>query len=477
MNKNIIIFIIILSVFGLGCTSQDDSFSDQDDGGTVLADQQNIQGIWQGVLEVSGTKLRIVFNISAGQNSTLTATMDSPDQEVTGIPVDKVTFQNDNLNLEVQSIRGVYNGRFSEDDQTINGNWEQSGQSFPLILQRIDKAPVLNRPQEPERPYPYEDEEVIYKNETTGIELAGTLTLPTSEGPFPAVLLITGSGAQDRNETILGHRPFLVLSDYLTRRGIAVLRVDDRGIGGSSGDVSQATSEDFAGDVLTGVEYLKGREEIDPGKIGLIGHSEGGIIAPMAAVRSEDVAFIVMMGGPGVTGEEILYLQSELMLISEGVSDDEITRNREMQSRIFDVVKNEIDNAAAEKKLNVILDEIEMPKENKQAEIEKCLSPWFRYFLTYDPKPTLINVQCPVLAIIGEKDMQVSSRQNLPVIEEALQTGGNKDYTVMELPDLNHLFQTAITGSPSEYQQIEETISPIALEVLGDWILQHTEDI
>lgn len=477
MNKNIVIFIIILSVFGLGCTSQDDSVSDQDDGGTVSADQQDIQGIWQGVLEVSGTKLRIVFNISAGQNSTLTATMDSPDQGVTGIPVDKVTFQNDNLNLEVQSIRSVYSGMFSEDDQTINGNWEQSGQSFPLILQRTDKAPVLNRPQEPERPYPYEDEEVIYKNEATGIELAGTLTLPTSDGPFPAVLLITGSGAQDRNETILGHRPFLVLSDYLTRRGIAVLRVDDRGIGGSSGNVSQATSEDFAGDVLTGVMYLKGREEIDPGKIGLIGHSEGGIIAPMAAVRSEDIAFIVMMGGPGLTGEEILYLQSELMLISEGVSDDVIAKEREMQSRIFDVVKNETENTVAEKKLNEILDEIEMPKENKQAEIDKCLSPWFRYFLTYDPKPTLINVQCPVLAIIGEKDLQVPSRQNLPVIEEALRTGGNKDYTVMELPDLNHLFQTAITGSPSEYQQIEETISPTALDVIGDWILQHTEDI
>jgi len=477
MKKSIVIFVIILSIVGLGCTSPNDSVSDQDNEGTVLADQKDIQGIWQGVLEVSGTKLRIVFNISAEQNSTLTATMDSPDQGVTGIPVDKVTFQNDNLNLEVQSIRGVYNGRFSEDDQTIDGNWEQSGQSFPLILQRIDKAPVLNRPQEPERPYPYEDEEVIYKNETTGIELAGTLTLPSSEGPFPAVLLITGSGAQDRNSTIVGHRPFLVLSDYLTRRGIAVLRMDDRGIGGSSGNVSQATSEDFAGDVLTGVEYLKGREEIDHGKIGLIGHSEGGIIAPMTAVRSEDVAFIVMMGGPGVAGEEILYLQSELMLISEGVSDDEIARNREMQSRIFDVVKNEIDNAAAEKKLNDILDETEMPNENKQAEIAKCLSPWFRYFLTYDPKPTLINVQCPVLAIIGEKDLQVPSRQNLPVIEEALQTGGNKDYTVMELPDLNHLFQTAITGSPSEYQQIEETISPTALDVIGDWILQHTEDI
>ncbi|MCD4843101.1 MAG: hypothetical protein K8R25_01305 [Methanosarcinales archaeon] len=300
-----------------------------------------MQGIWQGVLEVSGAKLRIVFNISAGQNSTLIATMDSPDQGVIGIPVDKVTFQNDNLDLEVQSIPGVYNGRFSEDDQIINGHWEQSGQSFPLILQRIEKAPVLNRPQEPKRPYPYEDEEVIYKNKTTGIELAGTLTLPTSEG----------------------------------------------------------------------------------------------------------------------------------------VSDDEIAREREIQSRIFDVVKNETDNAAAEKKLNEILDEIEMPKENRQAEIEKILSPWFRYFLTYDPKSTLINVQCPVLAIIGEKDLQVPSEKNLLAIEEALGTGGNKNYTVMELPDLNHLFQTAITGSPSEYEQIEETISPSALEVIGDWILQYTEDI
>ncbi len=477
MKKSIVIFVIILSVFGLGCTSQNDNVPDQDDEGTVPADQQDIQGIWQGVIEVSGTKLRIVFNISAEQNSTLTATMGSPDQGVTGIPVDKVTFQNDNLNLEIQSIPGVYDGKFSKDDQTINGHWKQSGQSFPLILQRMDKAPVLNRPQEPERPYPYEDEEVIYKNETTGIELAGTLTFPRSDGPFPAVLLITGSGAQDRNSTILGHRPFLVLSDYLTRRGIAVLRVDDRGIGGSSGNVSQATSEDSTGDVLTGVEYLKGREEIDPEKICLIGHSEGGIIAPMAAVRSDDVAFIVMMGGQGVTGEEILYLQAELLLRSEGVSDDEIAKEREMQSRIFDVVKNEINNTAAEKKLNEILDEIEIPKENKQAEIERCLSPWFRYYLTYDPKPTLINVQCPVLAIIGEKDLQVPPRQNLPAIEEALRTGGNKNYTIMELPDLNHLFQIAITGSPSEYQQIEETISPTALEVIGDWILQHTEDI
>ncbi|MCD4845726.1 MAG: alpha/beta fold hydrolase [Methanosarcinales archaeon] len=477
MKRSIVIFVIILSVFGLGCTSQNDNIPDQDDEGTIPADQQDIQGIWQGVIEVSGTKLRLVINISSEQNSTLTATLDSPDQGVTGIPIDKVTFQNDNLNLEVESIHGVYNGKFGEDDQTINGHWEQSGQSFPLLLQRLDKAPVLNRPQEPDRPYPYEDEEVIYKNETTGIELAGTLTLPTSEGPFPAVLLITGSGAQDRNETILGHRPFLVLSDYLTRRGIAVLRVDDRGIGGSTGNVSQATSEDFAGDVLTGVEYLKGHKEIDSEKIGLIGHSEGGIIAPMAAVRSGDVAFIVMMGGPGVAGEEILYLQTELLLRSEGVSDDEIAKEREVQSRIFDVVKNETDNAAAEKKLNEILDEIEMPKENKLAEIERCLSPWFRYYLTYDPKPTLINVQCPVLAIIGEKDLQVPSRQNLPAIEEALRTGGNKDYTIMELPGLNHLFQTAITGSPSEYQQIEETLSPTALEVIGDWILQHTENI
>jgi fermentation-respiration switch protein FrsA (DUF1100 family) len=347
--------------------------------------------------------------------------------------------------------------------------------SLPLVLERTEKTPELHRPQEPKSPYPYRVEEVVYEN--AGITLAGTLTLPDSGAPFPAVLLISGSGAQDRDETMFGHRPFLVLADNLTRRGIAVLRVDDRGVGGSTGDLSQATSEDLADDVLAGVEYLKTREEINPQQIGLIGHSEGGIIAPIVAVQSPDVAFIVMMAGTGLPGEDILYTQGALIARANGVSEEEIAQNRVLQERLFAVLKQEQNDTVAEEKLREILDETELSEENKQTQIQTMLTPWFRYFLTYDPAPTLMNVQIPVLAINGEKDLQVPPKENLQAIEEALEAGGNQDYTIKELPGLNHLFQTAQTGLPSEYAKIEETMSPSALTVIGDWIVHQIEQV
>lgn len=342
----------------------------------------------------------------------------------------------------------------------------------------------IRRPQEPEKPYPYNEEEVVYDNQNAGIKLAGTLTLPRSEGQFPAVILITGDGQQDRDEAVLGHRPFLVLADSLTRRGIAVLRVDDRGIGGSTGNFSLATSEDFAGDVLAGVEYLKGRNDIDQKQIGLIGHSEGGLIAPMAATRSHDVAFVVMMAGPGLTGEELRYLQVDQILKANGVSNETIVKNRVLMERTYSIVKLEKDDFAAEEKLRNIWDE-ELAKMNDTEKklmgyssednlnLKQYLSPWYRFFLTYDPVPTLTKVRVPVLAIVGEKDMQVPPKENLKSIEDALKAGGNEHYTVKELPGLNHLFQTAQTGSLAEVGTIEETISPVALDVIGEWIVQE----
>lgn len=446
-----------------------------------------IEGIWQGALKVSGMELRIVFNISQTPEGILTATMDSPDQGVKGIPVDEVILENGNLRLEIKSAMGIFEGKLREDGLSIEGEWKQSGQLFPLVLERVDEVIELLRPQEPKKPYPYEEEEVVYENKEAAVKLAGTLTIPGQEGPFPAVLLISGSGPQDRDETLLGHRPFLVLADYLTRRGIAVLRVDDRGVGKSTGDFAQATSEDFASDVLAGVEYLKSRKEIDPKKIGLIGHSEGGIIAPMVAVQSSDVAFIILMAGTGLTGEEVLYLQTALIARAEGASDEAIAKNRSLQEQLFTVLKEEPDDAVAEKRLRTIyedtLSEAELSEKEKEiaeaaaeAEIQRILSPWFRYFLTYDPRPTLMKVKCPVLAINGEKDLQVPPKENLSAIEEALKAGGNKNYTVEELPGLNHLFQTAETGSPSEYASIEETISPTALKIISDWILEQSKE-
>lgn len=446
-----------------------------------------IEGIWQGTLKVPNMELRIVFKISQGPEGILIATMDSPDQGAKDIPVDEVIFENGNLRLEIKVATGVFEGEIRDDNLSIEGEWKQAGQSFPLVLERVDEVVEVLRPQEPKKPYSYQEEEVVYENKEAAVMLAGTLTIPRQEGPFPVVLLISGSGPQDRNETILGHHPFLVLADYLTRHGIAVLRVDDRGVGESTGDFAEATSEDFASDVLAGVEYLKSRKEIDPKKIGLIGHSEGGIIAPMVAVQSSDIAFIILMAGTGLTGEEILYLQAALIARAEGASDEAIAKNRSLQEQMFTVVKEEKDDAAAEKRLRAILEdatselelsekEKEVAEANAEAQIQQVLSPWFRYFLTYDPKPTLMKVKSPVLAINGEKDLQVPAKENLAAIEEALKAGGNQKYTVQELPGLNHLFQTAQTGSPSEYARIEETISPIVLEIMSDWILEQSKE-
>lgn len=447
----------------------------------------SIEGIWQGKLKIPGIELTIVFKISENPDGTLTATMDSPDQGATGIPVEEVIFIDNTLRLEVKSAGGVFEGKVSEDFLVIKGEWKQSGQTLPLTLKPVDKAIEILRPQVPKKPYPYIEEELVYENKEAGITLAGTLTLPPGNALSPVVLLISGSGPQDRNETIYNHRPFLVLADYLTRQGIAVLRVDDRGVGESTGDFSQATSVDFASDVLAGIEYLKTRKEINPKQIGLIGHSEGGLIAPMVAVKSADVAFIVLMAGTGLTGEEILYLQGALISRAMGVSEEDITKNRQFNEKIFSVIKEEKDKKMAEEELRQIFmaDWEKMSDEKKEqmgdpevflkAQLQNLLSPWLKFFLTYDPKPTLSKVKCPVLAINGEKDLQVPPKENLSAIEEILKSGGNQSYTIKELPGLNHLFQTAQTGLPAEYVKIEETISPVALKIVGDWILEQTE--
>jgi len=492
-NKIVIcIFLLSITIAGLGCSSQSDGSQQEnsqlnDSKNESAGDIRDIEGIWMGNLTIpGGLELRIVFNISTNPDGSINASMDSPDQGVSGIPVESVSYKDGNLNLGVKSIKGSFEGTYKENNKTIEGEWKQAGSAFPLVLERVETVPEMHREQDPVKPYPYTEEEVVYENKEAGVKLAGTLTLPQSEGPFPAVILITGSGQQNRNEEIAGHRPFLVLSDYLTRQGIAVLRVDDRGIGGSTGNVSQATTEDFAGDVLTGVEYLKNRKEIDPGRIGLIGHSEGGLIAPMVAVKSPDVAFIVLMAGQGITGEEISYLQSDLIYRAEGVDNETIAHNEVLLRRMYSVVKEEKNNTAAEEKLREIL-RAEMANTSEQkiessgnseavidAQVTALTSPWMRFFLTYDPRPALMKVKCPVLAINGEKDLQVPPEENLRAIDEALKAGGNKDYTVKELPGLNHLFQTAKTGSPSEYSKIEETISPAALKIIGNWISEHT---
>jgi uncharacterized protein len=451
--------------------------------------QEPIEGTWMGSIEAAG--IRLVFNISVGDDGLLTSTMDSPDQGATGIPTGETTFQDGTLLITVPAVPGgQYQGTLQEDG-TIAGSWSQSGQSFPLVLERQEgELPALERPQEPQAPFPYSTEDVSYANPAAGNELAGTLTLPEGAGPFPAVVMISGSGPQDRNEELLGHKPFWVIADYFTRQGIAVLRFDDRGVGESTGAFSGATSADFATDVEAGVDYLSTRAEIDHARIGLVGHSEGGLIAPMVAVNRDDVAFIVLMAGPGTSGAEILYDQAALILEAGGVSAEVVQKNTARQRRMFEFlfsVDDQEDGATvAEGFKSLLLAEVaNMSDAEKSATglsddeqaIETAVSqftaPWFRFFLAYDPAPALERVSVPVLAINGELDLQVPPDTNLDAIEAALQRGGNADFTTRKLDGLNHLFQTATTGAPSEYRAIEETISPVALDLMTTWILDH----
>jgi hypothetical protein len=294
--------------------------------------------------------------------------------------------------------------------------------------------------------------------------------------------LITGSGSQDRNETLLGHRPFLVLADYLTRRGIAVLRADDRGVGGTSKGTTNDTSENYAGDALAGVEFLKARKEINPKQIGLVGHSEGGMIAPMAAAKSSDVAFIVLMAGPGIVGDKLLMMQNGLVTAAE--CQKQVKESMAQAERLFAIAKGESDPAVAKQKIEAELGKLDETARKKleaqlsgaAAQLKMLLTPWFRFFLNYDPRPTLMKVHVPVLAINGETDTQVPAKEDLAAIEQALKDGGNRDYKIVLLPKLNHLLQTSSTGAPSEYGEIEETIAPVALETMGNWIVAHTRN-
>ncbi len=444
-----------------------------------------LAGTWQGSLKVSTIELRIVFNVSDSTGE-LASTMDSPDQDAFGIKVDSTLFENDSVYFYISAVKGYYDGVLDKD--SINGTWHQAGRSWPLVLKKSGKVEVPKRPQTPEKPYPYNEEDVTFEDSTAGITLAGTLTTPKEGGPFPAVVLVTGSGPQDRDETILGHKPFLVLSDYLTRQGIAVLRYDDRGVGKSTGNFSGATTKDFVNDALAAIDFLETRKDIRHNETGIIGHSEGGLIAPMAAVKSKDVNFIVLMAGPGVSGRDILLEQSKLIEKAMGSSEEKINNDIQLAKKIYNVVENETDSSEAAKQIENIYknyyagldstDKVEFgndPSAVFEKQAQTVLSPWFKFFLTYNPEPTLEKVKVPVLAINGANDLQVPPKQNLPAIEEALKKGGNKDYKVVEIPKLNHLFQTSETGSPSEYSKIEETISPVALKIIGDWIIAHTK--
>ncbi|GHM99048.1 alpha/beta hydrolase [Cytophagales bacterium WSM2-2] len=450
--------------------------------------QNKIAGDWEGKLALTGgINLRIIFHIT-DTDGQLSAKMDSPDQGVNGLACDKAELNNETLVIGLSRAGVVYEGTVSKDMNSITGTWRQGNASLNLdFLRKEVNAKEEVKPQTPLPPFSYASEDIEYDNETKTIHYGATLTYPKTGGNFPAVILITGSGLQDRDETIGLHKPFAVIADHLTKNGFAVLRVDDRGKGKTTGDVKNATTADFANDLEVAIQQLKSRKEINSKKIGLIGHSEGGMIAPLVASRNKSVAFIVLLAGPGIPIPELLAEQSEAMMKIAGVNGEALSAYHDMYKKEIVAIPNATTKEAAVQSAVSIFRTWQKatPKEivvktttvtdstSTSAFINNLVnqfySPWFRYFLLFDPQPILQKLTCPVLALNGEKDVQVLAKSNLAGIKSALQKS-KSTFEVRELPGLNHLFQTCSTCAPSEYFGLQETFSPTALDAITDWL-------
>lgn len=445
---------------------------------------QKITGTWNGVLERAG--YRLIFHIEEGPEG-YTAKMDSPDEQAKGIPVQSVSFEDSVLVMKLPPFQIEYRGVWKADN-TIQGTFTQNRQVLKLDLsQKALPAISRHRPQEPVPPFPYRVEEVRFEGGAADVELAGTLTLPAGTGPFPVAVLISGSGPQNRDEELMGHKPFWVLADHLTRQGIAVLRYDDRGIAASTGNFKGATSLDFAADVKAAVRFALNRSELDAAHIGLVGHSEGGLIAPLVAAESEQIDFIVLLAGPGIPMAQLLLEQQVLIGRTSGTPEADLLRSQELSRGAFELVLEEEDPEVLEESLrdyfenamnrdsSLIRDKGISAATFIQLQLKQLSLPWTQYLVRYDPAPALQKVSCPVLAINGSKDVQVDAVSNLPGIRAALAKGGNPDFTVTELPDLNHMFQECETGAMFEYYTLSQTFAPVALKMVSDWILKAVE--
>jgi alpha/beta superfamily hydrolase len=457
----------------------------------LFAQQKNIEGNWLGTLDV-GVKLRLVFHFTKATNGILSGTMDSPDQGIKGIQCSSVIIKGDSVLAEVAVIKGNYSGLLIS-DSIITGSWRQGQGAFALTMKKVNELPALNRPQTPKPPFNYNAEEVGYDNADKTVHLAGTFTYPKQGGPFPTAILLTGSGQQDRDETLFEHKPFAVIANALTKQGFAILRVDDRGTGKSTGDLLNATSADFAKDVEAGLTYLRTRAEADKNKMGLIGHSEGGLIAALVGAKNTTLNFIVMLAGPGTKGSLLLGDQAEGILKSQGISAMAAQAYRSFYLQIINAAANAKDTVAAYNmawknyqgwkksssqniRAQIGYTDDEVSSKIIRGLIAQLSVPWIKYFIKSDPVNLIQQMQAKVLALNGEKDLQVPAKQNLAGIKAALQKSKSKTYVTKELAGLNHLFQTCKACTIAEYSQLEETFSPMALNEISSWLKANVQD-
>ena len=450
---------------------------------------KKFEGNWRGVLNV-GVDLRIVVHIKEDSLHNFYSTLDSPDQSAFGIKADETLIKSEEITISIRNLNATLTGLLIN-DTTIDGTLTQ-GTSIPLHLTKTDIVTVLKRPQTPKPPFPYKSEDVEYDNKTKSLHYGATITIPPGKGPFPAAVLITGSGPQNRDEEIFEHKPFAIIADDLTRNGFVILRVDDRGVGKSTGNFNLATSADFANDVNVAVDYLRSRPEVDLKRIGLIGHSEGGMIAPIVATQRKDIDYIVLLAAPGIKIDQLMAEQNAAILRSSGISEKASLAFQVMYKEIINQIIHAPDTAAGKKAAEAsmqkwisatdgaIIEELKFTNKDGRREYINAISeglyvPWLRYFLAYDPQPSLQKLKIKVLALNGSKDLQVISKTNLAGIESSLKKSNSKTFEVKEMEGLNHLFQTCKTCTVAEYGQLEESFSPEALRVIREWLEKNVK--
>ena len=433
--------------------------------GTTFA---QIEGYWKGQIDLGGQQLEMAFDIATTENG-YSATLDVPAQGAFDIPVDETLFQDNRLEMTMSAMGASYTGMLKGD--TIDGEFTQYGMKLPLNLAKAEKeAKQMTRPQDPQPPFNYRIEEVTFTNPKEGNTLTGTLTTPEGDGPFPAMVLVSGSGQQNRDEELMNHRPFWVIADYMARHGVAVLRYDDRGIGGSGGEVYNATSMDFSYDAEAAFDFLRSQKCVDASCVGILGHSEGGIINFMVAARRPEVAFLVSLAGPAVNGIEVLKAQGEAIGRSKGMTEEMIAVSCASSGQMYDVIGSSNDREEADSLLRQLLKGWGYNEELTEQTVGLLASPWMYYFMIYDPTEAIVKTNCPALLLNGSKDVQVVASQNLPAYEKIIAEHGKTNMTLREMPELNHLFQHCETGSPNEYFTIDETISPEVLEIVADFV-------
>ncbi|GAB3413795.1 alpha/beta hydrolase family protein [Niabella aquatica] len=434
---------------------------------------QSITGHWAGELDIQGAKLPLVLHITQ-KGTAFTSTMDSPAQGVRGMKVDTTELVNDRLTLVVNNIQLRYVGTMVSGD-SIAGIFTQMTTSLPLRLTRTkDSLPVYNRPQTPHPPFSYKIEEIVLRNQDEGNLLAGTLTTPSNKKNFPVVVMITGSGAQDRDGTLFGHKPFLVIADHLANNGIGSLRLDDRNVGGSEAGKDGPTTADFVTDINSAVHYLARRGFKH---IGLLGHSEGGMIAPLVANNNKKVQFIISMAGPGVPVDTLMKKQLDVALKLGNVPEAAADINKAIVNEAYSFNNNYTGNHLKTDLEQHLAQKFPLVQDMSKAVAAQVGTSWFSYFAKQNPQIAIEKIKIPVLAINGSLDFQVDALLNLAGWKTSLERAGNKNFEVTELPGLNHLFQQAKTGAASEYATIEETISPTVLQLITGWILKISKQL